>query len=77
MHGNKSGKWKLANIVSDEGNTKEAFETILPYARWLTAQLLPWQDLTTEDVQRLLDGKYGPGTFNVASNPGWMKIVRH
>lgn len=75
--GGTGKKWKLEHLPTD---TSEAFTSqLVPLAKSLAGSLSPWEGLSREQVQKLVDKIYGPGEYSVQDGPmdPWTPLVSH
>ena len=60
-HGGSGKKWKLEHLPK---GTSEVFTNqLVPLTKSLTGSLSPWEGLSKEQVQELVDKIYGPNGF--------------
>jgi hypothetical protein len=75
--GGSGKKWKLEHLPKD---TSDVFTSqLVPLAKSLAGSLSPWEGLSKDQIQELVDKIYGPAQYTVQDTPmdPWTPLVRH
>lgn len=66
-------KWNLGHLPKDTSITFT--KEVIPLARKKAGCLEPWDNLTVEHVQEIVNKVFGPGTYQVAEDDAWYGLV--
>ncbi|KAJ7194143.1 hypothetical protein GGX14DRAFT_576630 [Mycena pura] len=70
-----SRKWKLSHLP--EGTAERFTNDVVPLMRERLGTLKPWEGLTVEQVQLIVDRVYGAGTHEVTAAGAWFGLVAY
>jgi hypothetical protein len=75
--GGSGKKWKLEHLP--QGTSEVFTNQLVPLAKSLAGSLSPWEGLSKEQVQELVDKIYGSARYTVQDAPidPWGPLVSH
>jgi hypothetical protein len=75
--GGSGKKWKLEHLP--QGTSEVFTNQLIPLAKSLAGSLSPWEGLSNEQVQELVDKIYGSARYTVQDAPidPWGPLVSH
>ncbi len=74
---NGTKKWKLAHLPDHPESENPFSNHVVPLARKKTGTLDPWEMISMDDLQAIIDQVYPEKEYNVEMGNVWFGLVRY